>query len=130
MILDTSALVAILLNEPERDEFTRLILKAEIVRVSVVSLVELAIVQHQFANPEAPRYAERFLRSAGVIEEPVTVAQGALARQSFFDYGRGRHRARLNFGDCFSYALAKAMDEPLLFKGNDFSETDVRSARR
>jgi ribonuclease VapC len=129
VIIDTSALVAIFFNEPERDEFTKLILRTEVCRISVVSMVELAMVQQRLANPDAPSYTDRFLKGAGVTQEPVTLAQGSLARQAFYDFGRGRHRAKLNFGDCFSYALAKAMDEPLLFKGNDFSETDLASAR-
>jgi ribonuclease VapC len=67
-------------------------------------------------------------RRIGIVIEPVTVEHGHLARQAFLDYGKGRHKAGLNFGDCFSYALAKATGESLLFKGNDFSRTDVRSA--
>ncbi len=128
MILDTSALVAILFGEPEAEHFTRLILAAEICRLSVVSHVELAIVLERQARPDASRQAEAFLRAASIVVEPVTLQQGVLARQAYYDYGRGRHRARLNFGDCFPYALAKAMDEPLLFKGQDFSLTDVRVA--
>ncbi|MGC8478233.1 MAG: type II toxin-antitoxin system VapC family toxin, partial [Acetobacteraceae bacterium] len=64
----------------------------------------------------------------GVTVEPVTVEQGELARQAFLDFGKGRHKAGLNYGDCFPYALAKATGEPLLFKGNDFSQTDIRTA--
>jgi ribonuclease VapC len=65
------------------------------------------------------------LRRAGIVIEPVTVEHGELARQAFHDFGKGRHKAGLNFGDCFSYALAKSAGEPLLFKGNDFSQTDI-----
>jgi ribonuclease VapC len=129
MILDTSALVAILFAEPEAAEFTRLILGAEVCRLSVVNHLELAMVLERQAKPEAARQAEAFLLAAGIVDEPVTLRQGALARQAFYDYGRGRHRARLNFGDCFAYALAKATGEPLLFKGNDFIRTDIPSAR-
>ena len=86
------------------------------------------MVLERQANPDAARQAEAFLRAAAVVEEPVTLRQGTLALQAFYDFGRGRHRARLNFGDCFAYALAKAIGEPLLFKGNDFSETDVNTA--
>ena len=84
------------------------------------------MVLEQQAKPDAARQAEAFLRTAAIATEPVTLQQGALARQAFYDFGRGRNR--LNFGDCFAYALAKAMDEPLLFKGNDFAQTDVRIA--
>jgi ribonuclease VapC len=129
MILDTSALVAILFGEPEAESFARLILAAEVCRLSVVNHLELAIVLERQARPEAAWQAEAFLRAASIVVEPVTLQQGALARQAYYDFGRGRHRARLNFGDCFAYALAKAMDEPLLFKGRDFVHTDVRVAR-
>jgi ribonuclease VapC len=95
----------------------------------VVNHLELAIVLERQARPDAARQAEAFLRAASIVVEPVTLQQGALARQAYYDFGRGRHRSRLNFGDCFAYALAKAMDEPLLFKGQDFVHTDVRVAR-
>jgi ribonuclease VapC len=129
VILDTSALVAILFQEPEAEDFARLILAADICRLSVANHLELAIVLERQARPDAARQAEAFLRAAAIVVEPVTLQQGALARQAYYDFGRGRHRARLNFGDCFAYALAKAMDEPLLFKGRDFAQTDVRVAR-
>ena len=129
MIVDTSALVAILYDEPEAEEFARYILEADVSRLSVVNRLELAMVLERQAKPDAARQAEAFLRAAAVLEEPVTLQQGALARQAFYDFGRGRHRARLNFGDCFAYALAKAMNEPLLFKGHDFIRTDVQVAR-
>jgi ribonuclease VapC len=128
MIIDTSALVAILFGEPEADDFARLILKADACRLSVVNRLELTMVLERQAKPEAARQAEAFLRAADIVEEPVTLQQGALARQAFYDFGRGRHKAGLNFGDCFAYALAKAMDEPLLFKGRDFLRTDVSAA--
>lgn len=129
MILDTSVLVAILFQEPEAEDFARLILAADICRLSVANQLELAIVLERQARPDAARQAEAFLRAAAIVVEPVTLQQGALARQAYYDFGRGRHRARLNFGDCFAYALAKAMDEPLLFKGREFVQTDVRVAR-
>ena len=129
MILDTSALVAILFEEPEAEDFARLILQADVCRLSVANRLELTMVLERQAKPEAARQAEAFLRASGIIEEPVTLHQGTLARQAFYDYGRGRHRAALNFGDCFAYALAKAMNEPLLFKGGDFLKTDVQVAR-
>ena len=128
MILDTSALVAILFEEPEAVTFATLILQAEVCRLSVANHLELSMVLERQAKPEAARQAEAFLRAASVILEPVTLHQGVLARQAYYDYGRGRHRAQLNFGDCFAYALAKEKGEPLLFKGNDFARTDVRIA--
>jgi len=129
VILDTSVLVAILFQEPEAEDFARLILAADICRLSVANQLELAIVLERQARPDAARQAEAFLRAAAIVVEPVTLQQGALARQAYYDFGRSRHRARLNFGDCFAYALAKAMDEPLLFKGRGFAQTDVRVAR-
>jgi ribonuclease VapC len=128
VILDTSALIAIFFEEPEAEAFSQLILDAEICRISVVTHLEVSMVLERQAKSADARDLDVFLRSAAVVVEPVTLEQGVLARQAFYDFGRGRHRAKLNFGDCFSYALAKAMDEPLLFKGNDFSLTDVRPA--
>lgn len=130
MILDTSALIAILFGEPEAEQFTRLIAEADVCRMSVVTQLELTMVLERLAKPDTGRQAEAFLRGAGVVVEPVTLQQGLLARQSFYDFGRGRHRAKLNFGDCFPYALAKALNEPLLFKGDNFSRTDVRTAAK
>ena len=128
MIIDTSALVAILYREPEAEAFARMIHDADICRISVASYVELSMVVETQLGPEGLRQAEVFLRRAGITVEPVTVEQGELARQAFLDFGKGRHKAGLNFGDCFSYALAKAMGERLLFKGNDFGLTDVAVA--
>jgi len=128
MILDTSALVAILYGEPEGPRFTQLIHDAEVCRLSVASFVELSMVIESQLGPDAARQADAFLRRADIVIEPVTVEQGHLARQAFLDFGKGRHKAGLNFGDCFSYALAKATGEPLLFKGDDFALTDVAAA--
>jgi ribonuclease VapC len=128
MIVDTSAMVAILYREPEAEAFARLIHDADDCRISVVTYVELSMVIESQLGPEGMRQAEAFFRRAGVTVEPVTVEYGELARQAFIDFGKGRHKAGLNFGDCFSYALAKATGEPLLFKGNDFSETDITAA--
>lgn len=128
MIIDTSAVVAILYREPEASAFAQLIHEADICRISVASYIELSMVIESQLGPEGMRQAEAFLRRAGIVIEPVTVDQGDLARQAFLDFGKGRHKAGLNFGDCFSYALAKAKDEPLLFKGSDFSLTDIRPA--
>jgi ribonuclease VapC len=128
MILDTSAMVAILYREPEAYEFAQLIHDADLCRMSVATYLELSMVIENQLGPEGMRQAEAFLRRAGVVIEPVTLDHGDLARQAFLDFGKGRHKASLNYGDCFSYALAKATDEPLLFKGNDFSQTDIKAA--
>lgn len=127
MIVDTSALVAILYREPEAARFVESIHDAETTRISVANYVELSMVVESQLGPDGMRQAEAFFRRAGIIVEPVTLEHGELARQAFLDFGKGRHRAGLNFGDCFAYALAKASGEPLLFKGNDFSQTDVQA---
>jgi ribonuclease VapC len=128
MIVDTSALVAILYREPEAAGFVKAIHDVELTRISVANYVELSMVVEGQLGPDGMRQAEAFLRRAGIIVEPVTLDHGELARQAFLDFGKGRHKAGLNFGDCFAYALAKATGEPLLFKGNDFSQTDVQAA--
>jgi ribonuclease VapC len=128
MILDTSALVAVLYGEPEARDFVERIRAADVCRISVANHVELSMVIESQLGPNGTRQADAFLRRAGVVVEPVTIEQGDLARQAFLDFGKGRHKAGLNFGDCFSYALARATGEALLFKGDDFAPTDIRCA--
>ena len=128
MILDTSALVAVLFGEPEADRYIRLIHGAERCLISVGSFLELSIVIERQTGPEVARQCDMFFRRAGIIIEPFTVEQAHIARQAFHDFGKGRHKAGLNFGDCFAYALAKITGEPLLFKGEDFKKTDLVSA--
>ena len=128
MIIDTSALVAILYREPEAESFVERIHDADLSRISVANYVELSMVVEGQLGSDGMRQAEAFFRRAGIIIEPVTVEHGELARQAFLDFGKGRHKAGLNFGDCFAYALAKASGEPLLFKGDDFSQTDIQAA--
>lgn len=125
MILDTSALVAILFREPEAELFTRLIHSTANNRVSVGTCLELAVVLERQAGIEADRQREMFFRRAGISVEAFTEDHLLIARQAFHDFGKGRHAAGLNFGDCFAYALARYMGEPLLFKGDDFRKTDV-----
>ena len=128
MILDTSALVAILYREPEAKSFVERILAADVSRLSVANWIELAMVVERQLGADGMRQAEAFLRRAGVVVEPVTLEHGELARQAFLDFGKGRHKAGLNFGDCFAYALARATGEALLFKGDDFALTDIPRA--
>ena len=128
MILDSSAIIAILRSEPEAPEFARAIIYAEARRVSAVSYVEAAVVVDSGNNAVASRRFDEFFRVSRIAVEAVTPQQAEIARQAYRDFGKGRHLAGLNFGDCFAYALAKEMDEPLLFKGNDFRLTDVESA--
>jgi len=127
MILDTSALVAVLFREPEAEKYARLIHGADRCLISAGNYLELSIVLERQAEPEADRQCEMFFRRAGIAIEPFTVEQAQIARQAFHDFGRGRHAAGLNFGDCFAYALAKFTGEPLLFKGDDFKKTDIVS---
>jgi ribonuclease VapC len=128
MILDTSTLVAILYGEPEGRDFVERTRAADVCRISVANHVELSMVVESQLGPDGTRQADAFLRRAGVVVEPVTIEQGDLARQAFVDFGKGRHKAGLNFGDCFAYALARATGEALLFKGEDFALTDIRRA--
>lgn len=128
MILDTSALSAIFFRESECERFLKLIHDAERCRMSAANFVELSMVIEAQQGLEAGRQLDMFFRRAEIVIEPVTVEHAYLARQAFLDFGKGRHPARLNFGDCFAYALAKSTGEPLLFKGMDFSKTDILSA--
>ena len=128
MILDTSALAAIFFGEPEAALFIQLIHAADRCLISAANFVELSIVIEGQIGPDAGRQCDVFFRRAGIVIEPVTVEQAHIGRQAFLDFGKGRHAAGLNFGDCFSYALAKITGEPLLFKGEDFQKTDIPSA--
>jgi ribonuclease VapC len=128
MILDTSALAAIFFGEPEAARYTQMIHDADQCRISAANFVELSIVIEGQLGAEAGRQCDMFFRRAEILIEPVTVEQAHLARQAFLDFGRGRHSAGLNFGDCFAYALAKIAGEPLLFKGADFEKTDILPA--
>lgn len=126
MILDTSAVMAILRREPEAPQFAAAMEAAEICRISAVSYVEAAVVTDGNRDPIATRRFDEFMRVARVRIETVDETQARIAREAYRDFGRGSgHPARLNFGDCFAYALAKSTGEPLLFKGDDFARTDV-----
>ena len=130
MILDTSALIVILRYEAEAPEFARIIERAAQLRLSAVSYVETGAVIDGSKDPVASRRLDELIEEAQIAIEPVTEAQARVARQAYRDFGKtSGHPAKLNFGDCFSYALAKAKGEPLLFKGGDFSRTDVKPAR-
>lgn len=129
MILDTSALIAILRNEPDAEVYAKAIAAADARRVSAVSFVETAVVIDGSRSPIASRRLDDLFRDAQLEIEAVTKEQARIAREAYRDFGKGsKHRAGLNFGDCFSYALAKMTGEPLLFKGDDFNHTDVSSA--
>ena len=129
MIADTSALIAILRDEPDSLNYAQAIADAPIRRISAANFVETAAVIDASRDPVASRRFDELLLTAEFVIEPVTEAQARLARDAYYDFGRGSgHPARLNFGDCFAYALAKDLREPLLFKGEDFKHTDIVSA--
>ncbi len=129
MIIDTSAVIVLLRDEAEAPEFTDAITSAPRTALSAASYLEAGVVTDGARDPVLSRRLDEILTAFGVEIEPVTVKQVRIARAAYRDFGRGSgHPARLNFGDCFSYALAVAADEPLLFKGDDFARTDVRSA--
>jgi ribonuclease VapC len=125
MIVDASALIAILQNEPETVALSKSLLEAPICRISPVNYVEAAVVAENNANPVLRRKLDDLIRDASISIETITPKQAEIAREAYRDFGEGRHKASLNLGDCFAYALAKEMREPLLFKGNNFAETDV-----
>ncbi|SFP73373.1 type II toxin-antitoxin system VapC family toxin [Sphingomonas rubra] len=126
MIVDTSALFAILLHEPEGLRFRSLIAKAHTPRISAGSVVELQAVLTRRFNGELDDEADELLAASRLVIVPVTGDQALIGREAYRRYGIGTgHRANLNFGDCFAYALARATGEPLLFKGDDFTHTDV-----
>ena len=130
MVVDTSALVAMILREDERDIFEDLVLRSPTVVMSVVSVVETMIVlTSKRREPEATKLDET-MEALGIDVRGVDEKQGVFARQAFLDFGRGRAPAALNFGDCFAYALAKIRDDTLLFKGDDFLKMDIVPAWR
>jgi ribonuclease VapC len=128
MIVDSSALLAILFAEPDAETYARAIAGADSCRMSAATFVEVAIVVEAQTKNSGSRQLDAFFRRAGIVIEPVTEEQAHLARQAYTDFGKGAHPAGLNFGDCFSYALAKVTGEALLFKGEDFKKTDIASA--
>lgn len=128
MTVDTSAVIAILFDEPERLEFNTRIAEAERKLISTVSVLEATFVLES-RNPDNTPDLDLYLHRSGIEVIPFDHDQLAFARVAFRRYGKGRHKASLNFGDCASYALAQWSGEPLLFKGNDFSATDVPSVR-
>jgi ribonuclease VapC len=125
MVIDTSALLAILQDEPERRKFNEAIEMADSRRMSAATFVESSMVVESRFGAEGVRDLDRLIERAEVEIVPVDVQQARTAREAFARFGKGRHAAGLNFGDCFSYALARVLGEPLLFKGEDFGRTDV-----
>ena len=125
MVIDSSAIIAILCDEPERYDFNRKIEADSRRLISTASVLETSIVLENRYGEEAYRELDFFLLKAAIEIRPFDAEQLEIARRAYRQYGKGRHPASLNYGDCFSYALAKQTGEPLLFKGNDFSQTDI-----
>ena len=128
MIIDSSALLAILYQETDADVFARAIAGAPQRLMSAANYLETAIVIDRQRGLAAGRQFDRLVVSAEIEVEPVTQIHADIARQAYLEFGKGKHAAALNFGDCFSYALARSLELPLLFKGEDFSRTDIRPA--
>jgi ribonuclease VapC len=129
MIIDTSAVIAIIKQEPDARALFDAIQRAPSVSISTATFVETAIVVDARRNPNLSRELDSFCESIALRFVAVDEKQARLAREAYRDYGKGSgHPAKLNFGDCFAYALARATGEPLLYKGTDFGETDVASA--
>jgi ribonuclease VapC len=128
MIVDTSALLAVLFGEKDAETYARAISEAEVCRISAATFVEVSIVVESQTGDAGSRQWDSFFRTASISIEPVTEEHAHAARQAWSDFGQARHAAGLNFGDCFSYALAKISGEPLLFKGQDFRKTGIPAA--
>jgi ribonuclease VapC len=128
VIIDTSVIIAILNDEPERRAFNEAIEKSDVCLLSAAGFVEASMVMEYSRGYEGSRDFDLWMATAGIELAPVDADQAQIARQAFRQYGKGRHPAALNFGDCFSYALAKATGFPLLFKGEDFGKTDIQAA--
>lgn len=129
MIIDSSALIAILRDEPEASSYAKAIQATRSRRISVVNFLEAAIIIDASRDPIASRRFDDLAREAQLVIEAATEAQARVAREAYRDFGRGSgHPAKLNLGDCFAYALGKVTGEPLLFKGEDFTHTDITPA--
>ncbi len=129
MVIDTSAIIAILLDEPENETFSKLLSSEAPLAISAVTLHEASIViAAKKKRTSAARLVDELVVDLTIEVCAVTVDDAMAARDAYFKYGKNYHRAGLNFGDCFAYALAKSRNEPLLFKGDDFSKTDVTAA--
>ena len=131
MIVDASALLAVLFDEPERAEFTDLIIQADAPAISTVNWLEAAVRVDRLAEPSLSRLLGRLVAELGLQRLPPDARVADEARRAYARLGRGSgHEARLNFGDCFAYAAATVLERPLLFKGDDFAATDIADARR
>ncbi len=128
MVIDTSALIAILTAEAGSDALIASLASAPVRYVSTATLVEAGIVMHARLGDHGERELDLLIQRTGMVTVPVSESQAELARSAYRRFGKGRHPAGLNFGECFSYALAMELGQPLLFVGADFAATDVRTA--
>src|SRR5579859_79722 len=128
MIVDTSGLLAVLFGESDAESYARAIGDAAICRISAATFVEVSLAVESQTGDAGSRQWDSFFRTSGIGMEPVTEEQDYVARQAWSEFGKGRHPAALNFGDCFSYALAKVFGEPLLYKGRDFHKAGIPPA--
>jgi ribonuclease VapC len=129
VIVDSSALIAILSDEPEQALFNDALARADVCQMSAATFVEVSIVVEASRGYDGVRDLDLLIATAGIVVVPVDVEQAHVAREAYRQYGKGRQTgARLNYGDCFSYALARVTALPLLFKGEDFSQTDIAAA--
>lgn len=126
MVLDTSAVIAILQNEPDSDALVAAMANADIIRISAASIVDAGIIIHARFGDAGEMELDQFIHRLGISVIPVTPEQADIARTAYRKFGKGQDPAGLNFGDCFSYALSTSLHEPLLFTGNDFSKTDLQ----
>jgi ribonuclease VapC len=129
MIVDSSALVAILKREPEQASFSALLESTVDVKTSAATYFETSIVIDSLRDPVMSHLLDDLIERSRIVIEPVTAEQAKIARKAYYDFGKGSgHPANLNFGDCFTYALAREKREPVLWKGDDFGHTDLRAA--
>ena len=125
MVVDTSAIIALLLAEPETNIFAEILAANPPLAISAVTFHETSVVMAGKAKKAGVRLFDDFIRDLAVEVSPVRIEDALAAREAYFKYGKGYHAAGLNLADCFAYALAKTRSEPLLFKGDDFSKTDI-----
>jgi ribonuclease VapC len=129
MIVDSSALVSIIYGETDSIPFSMMLDSTDTLRISAATFLETSVVVDARKSPVLSNRVEDLIARFNIVIEPVTAEQARIARQAYRDFGKGSgHRANLNFGDCFAYALARVKREPLLYKGDDFVHTDLRSA--
>ena len=128
MIVDTSSLVAVLFDEPDSERYATAMAQAARCRMSAANFLEASLVVEGRAGISGAQELDIFIETAEIEIVPVSVEQARVARRAWREFGKGNHPAGLNFGDCFAYALAKVAGEPILYKGDDFTLTDVESA--